>query len=92
MTKPKKKIEIKINFEKIKNKLKFNFFFSHLIQRPGFVLEERTKDNLPKELPANTQGTCHFLNNYHHPDVDESEPLDVHIQAAVTELEITGSL
>lgn len=62
------------------------------MQTPGFVLEERSKDNLPKELPANTEGTCHFLNNYHHPDVDENELLDVHIQAAVTEFGITGSL
>ncbi|XP_011299734.1 head-specific guanylate cyclase [Fopius arisanus] len=60
-----------------------------LMQRAGFILEERTKDNLPKEWPANTSGTCHFLNDYKHPEVDKSAPLDIHIKAAMKELEIT---
>lgn len=62
------------------------------MQGPGFILEERSKDNLPKELPASTPGTCHFLNDYKHPDVDETAPLDIHIQAAVKELGITGTV
>ncbi|XP_015604589.1 head-specific guanylate cyclase isoform X2 [Cephus cinctus] len=66
--------------------------YSCLIQRPGFILESRTKDNLPKEMPASASGTCYFLNGYHHSDVDRDEPLDVHVQAAIAELGITGSM
>ncbi|XP_034937594.1 head-specific guanylate cyclase [Chelonus insularis] len=66
--------------------------YEHLIQTPGFILEARTKDNLPKGMPANVPGTCHFINGYCHPDVNKSEPLDVHIQAAVTELGIAGGM
>ncbi|KAK0078472.1 hypothetical protein PV326_009330 [Microctonus aethiopoides] len=66
--------------------------YEHLIQRPGFILEERTRDNLPKEIPSSTPGTCHFLNGYHHPDVDVNNSLDVHIQAAITELDITSGM
>lgn len=58
---------------------------------PGFILEARTKDNLPKEMPSNTPGTCYFLNSYRHSDVDKSQPLDVHIQNALTELGIISS-
>lgn len=65
---------------------------SCLIQRPGFILEERTKDNLPKEMPTNVAGTCHFLNDYKHQDIKEDEPLEIHIQAAIKELDITGSV
>lgn len=69
---------------------KNKFFFSrHLIKTPGFILEERSRDNLPKEIPSSEPGTCHFLNGYRHPGVDESNPLDAHIQAAVTEYDIT---
>ncbi|KAF7991668.1 hypothetical protein HCN44_010469 [Aphidius gifuensis] len=88
-------VTIANKFESTSEPLRVNISpttYDHLMQTPGFVLEERTKDNLPKELPANTEGTCHFLNNYHHPDVDENELLDVHIQAAVTEFGISGSL
>ncbi|CAD6241131.1 GSCOCG00009155001-RA-CDS [Cotesia congregata] len=63
--------------------------YEHLIKTPGFILEKRSRDNLPKEIPSSEPGTCHFLNGYHHPGVDESNPLDAHIQAAVTEYDIT---
>ncbi|XP_066592201.1 head-specific guanylate cyclase isoform X2 [Prorops nasuta] len=63
-----------------------------LIQKSGFILEPRTKDNLPKQMPANVSGTCYFLNDYKHTDVDANEPLDVHIEAAVTELGISSSM
>ncbi|XP_053598429.1 head-specific guanylate cyclase [Microplitis demolitor] len=63
--------------------------YEHLIKTPGFILEERSRDNLPKEIPSSEPGTCHFLNGYRHPGVDESNPLDAHIQAAVTEYDIT---
>ncbi|XP_029171969.1 head-specific guanylate cyclase isoform X1 [Nylanderia fulva] len=63
-----------------------------LIQKSGFILEPRTKDNLPKGMPANVSGTCYFLNGYQHSDVSASEPLDVHIQAAITELGISSNM
>ncbi|XP_071559242.1 guanylate cyclase 1 soluble subunit alpha 2 [Temnothorax nylanderi] len=58
----------------------------------GFILEPRTKDNLPKGMPASESGTCYFLNGYQHSDVGASEPLDVHIQAAITELGISSNM
>lgn len=63
-----------------------------LIQKAGFILEPRTKDNLPKGMPANVSGTCYFLNGYQHSDASASEPLDVHIQAAITELGISSNM
>ncbi|XP_018398508.1 PREDICTED: head-specific guanylate cyclase [Cyphomyrmex costatus] len=63
-----------------------------LIQKSGFILEPRTKDNLPKGMPASVSGTCYFLNGYQHSGVDASEPLDVHIQAAITELGISSNM
>ncbi|XP_076766948.1 guanylate cyclase 1 soluble subunit alpha 2 [Xylocopa sonorina] len=51
----------------------------------GFDLEPREKEFLPKEFPANIEGTSHFLNDYKHKDVDESQPLDLHIQSAIRE-------
>ncbi|XP_001602491.2 head-specific guanylate cyclase [Nasonia vitripennis] len=65
--------------------------YEFLMQGPGFILEERSRDNLPKEMPRDTEGTCHFLNDYKHPEVEENEPLDTHIQAALNELGINGS-
>ena len=61
------------------------------MQKPGFILEARPKHNLPKEMPSNIPGTCYFLENYRHNKVDEREPLNVHIEAAVTELGINCS-
>lgn len=66
--------------------------YLYLIQKSGFILEPRTKDNLPKGMPANVSGTCYFLNGYQHSDVSASEPLDVHIQAAITELGISSNM
>ncbi|XP_029669591.1 head-specific guanylate cyclase [Formica exsecta] len=63
-----------------------------LIQKSGFILEPRTKDNLPKGMPANTSGTCYFLNGYQHSDVSANEPLDMHIQAAITEFGISSNM
>lgn len=62
------------------------------MQTPGFVLEERPKENLPKEMPRDTEGTCHFLTDYKHPEVDENQPLDDHVQAALKEFGINSSL
>ncbi|KAL6256937.1 hypothetical protein P5V15_011872 [Pogonomyrmex californicus] len=63
-----------------------------LIQKSGFILEPRTKDNLPKEMPAGVSGTCYFLNGYQHSSVSASESLDVHIQAAITEFGISSNM
>lgn len=65
--------------------------YRFLKQDPGFILEERPKDNLPKEMPQDTEGTCYFLNDYKHSEVDENETLDSHIQASLNELGINGS-
>ncbi|XP_046488944.1 guanylate cyclase 1 soluble subunit alpha 2 isoform X1 [Neodiprion pinetum] len=59
-----------------------------LTERAGFILEPRTKDNLPKEIPASLPGTCHFLNGYKHGDVEDDAPLDDHVNAALEELGI----
>ncbi|XP_070168174.1 guanylate cyclase 1 soluble subunit alpha 2 [Polyergus mexicanus] len=63
-----------------------------LIQKSGFILEPRTKDNLPKGMPANISDTCYFLNGYQHSDVNANEPLDMHIQAAITEFGISSNM
>ncbi|XP_011694069.1 PREDICTED: head-specific guanylate cyclase isoform X1 [Wasmannia auropunctata] len=63
-----------------------------LTQKSGFILEPRTKDNLPKGMPAGVSGTCYFLNGYQHSAVGASEPLDMHIQAAITEFGISSNM
>lgn len=63
-----------------------------LIQKSGFELEPRTKDNLPKGMPASESGTCYFLNGYQHSGVSASESLDAHIQAAITEFGISSNM
>lgn len=67
-------------------------FHRYLVQNSGFLLEPRTKDNLPKEMSANITGTCYFLNGYQHSDVSESESLDVHIRAAMKTLGISSNM
>ncbi|XP_020284314.1 head-specific guanylate cyclase [Pseudomyrmex gracilis] len=66
--------------------------YLYLVQNSGFILEPRTKDNLPKEISANITGTCYFLNGYQHSDVSESEPLDIHIRAAMKTLGINSNM
>jgi hypothetical protein len=43
-------------------------------------------------MSASVPGTCHFLTGYQHDDVGANEPLDAHIQAAITELGISSSM
>ncbi|XP_034195729.1 guanylate cyclase 1 soluble subunit alpha 2 [Osmia lignaria lignaria] len=59
---------------------------------PGFELEPRRKEFLPKEFPANIEGTSYFLYGYKHKDVDVNHPLDLHIQSAIREYGIGASL
>ncbi|XP_058789123.1 head-specific guanylate cyclase [Phymastichus coffea] len=66
--------------------------YSFLMQGPGFVLIERSKEDLPKEMPKDVEGTCYFLRDYKNSNIDENEPLDSHIQAALNELGINGSM
>lgn len=54
----------------------------------GFDLEPRPKEFLPKEFPANMEGTSYFLNGYKHKDVDVTLPLDLHIQSAIREYDL----
>ncbi|KAK1121793.1 hypothetical protein K0M31_010104, partial [Melipona bicolor] len=54
----------------------------------GFDLEPRPKEFLPKEIPANIEGTSYFLNGYKHKDVDVTFPLDLHIQSAIREYDL----
>ncbi|XP_003396026.1 head-specific guanylate cyclase [Bombus affinis] len=58
----------------------------------GFDLEPRQKEFLPKEFPANIEGTSHFLNGYKHKDVDVTFPLDLHIQSAIREYGLGSSV
>ncbi|XP_043267623.1 head-specific guanylate cyclase [Venturia canescens] len=88
-------VTIANKFESTSEPLRVNISpttYDCLIQRPGFIFEERTKDHLPKEMPTNISGTCHFLNDYKHPDIGDDDPLEIHIQAAIKELDITGSV
>ncbi|XP_051172534.1 head-specific guanylate cyclase isoform X1 [Leptopilina boulardi] len=81
-------------FESTSEPLRINISpttYQFLTQKPGFILEERTKDNLPKEMPANITDNCYFLNNYRDENIDENEALDIHIQAAIKELGIVSS-
>ncbi|KOX76798.1 Guanylate cyclase soluble subunit alpha-3 [Melipona quadrifasciata] len=57
----------------------------------GFDLEPRPKEFLPKEFPANIEGTSYFLNGYKHKDVDVTFPLDLHIQSAIREYDLVSS-
>ncbi|KAG7203637.1 hypothetical protein KM043_013672 [Ampulex compressa] len=59
---------------------------------PGFDLESRSKDYLPKEFPANIEGPSFFLNDYKHNNVDVNLPLDLHIQGAIREFGLGTSL
>ncbi|XP_048512030.1 head-specific guanylate cyclase isoform X2 [Athalia rosae] len=81
-------------FESTSEPLRINISpttYPSLTEVPGFILEPRSKDNLPKEMPANVPGTCHFLNGYKHCDVDEDAPLESHIKVALEELGIANS-
>ncbi|XP_043476394.1 head-specific guanylate cyclase isoform X2 [Leptopilina heterotoma] len=78
-------------FESTSEPLRINISpttYQFLMQKPGFILEARTKDNLPKEMPPDITDTCYFLNNYKHTNIDASEALEIHIQAAIKELDI----
>ena len=68
------------------------YVFRFLIQSPGFSFEPRSKDDLPKEMPPDTEGTCYFLEDYKHSSVESSKPLDAHIQAALVEYGISSTL
>ena len=43
-------------------------------------------------MPQDVEGTCHFLNNYKNPDIDDNESMDVHIQAALIRFGINGGV
>ncbi|XP_043799954.1 head-specific guanylate cyclase [Apis laboriosa] len=58
----------------------------------GFDLEPRQKEFLPKEFPANIEGTSYFLNDYKHKDVDATLPLDLHIQSAIREYSLGSTV
>lgn len=65
-------------------------FFSWLVKYPGFKFEllERDPSCLPKEFPNAGNSTCYFLNGYKHPGVDDAEPLETHIKAAMKQINI----
>ena len=47
----------------------FLFNINRLIKEtPIFETEARPRECLPKNFPAEIEGTCHFLNGYRHPD------------------------
>ncbi|KAJ8676637.1 hypothetical protein QAD02_012424 [Eretmocerus hayati] len=88
-------VTIANKFESTSEPLRINVSpttYEFLIKDHGFIMEERSRDNLPKEMPQDTEGTCHFLNDYKHPEVDEAETLDVHIQTALNDLGINGNM
>ena len=60
--------------------------FSLLVDYPGFTFEERGREYLPKDFPANIPGTCYFLNSYKHPDLPEESSLDEFIDAALEDI------
>ncbi|XP_067129797.1 guanylate cyclase soluble subunit alpha-1-like isoform X2 [Centruroides vittatus] len=62
--------------------------YSLLTETEGFSFVSRKPECLPREFPADIEGTCHFLDSYHHPDVERHQPLDVHIKKVVEELEL----
>ncbi|XP_055700034.1 head-specific guanylate cyclase [Phlebotomus papatasi] len=61
-----------------------------LVKYPGFKFEllERDPSCLPKEFPNAGNSTCYFLNGYKHPGVDDAEPLETHIKAAMKQINI----
>jgi len=56
-----------------------------------FVTEARPRDCLPKNFPADIEGTCHFLIDYRHPRIDptSASSLDQHIRLALDNLRVT---
>ena len=53
---------------------------------PGFKLTARSRDCLPPGFPPEIPGTCHFLDDYKHPGVDETAHIYQHITAALTDI------
>lgn len=59
-----------------------------MVTTPGFSFEERPKECLPKDFPANIPGSCHFIKGYHHINVPEDAPLDKHIEEGLKDIGI----
>ncbi|GAB0094847.1 Head-specific guanylate cyclase [Sergentomyia squamirostris] len=61
-----------------------------LVKYPGFKFElvDRDPSCLPKEFPNPGNSTCYFLTGYKHPGVDDAEPLETHIRAAMKQINI----
>ncbi|XP_023229672.1 guanylate cyclase soluble subunit alpha-2-like isoform X1 [Centruroides sculpturatus] len=62
--------------------------YSLLSRTDGFTFESRPPECLPRDFPTNIKGRCHFLDSYHHPDIEQQQPLDVHIKKIVEELKL----
>ncbi|XP_076034472.1 guanylate cyclase 1 soluble subunit alpha 2 [Oratosquilla oratoria] len=63
----------------------------HLAATPGWSFTPRSRDCLPKSFPQDIPGTPHFLDSYHHPDVDKNLPLPAHVNEALSLLEVDKS-
>lgn len=68
------------------------FILRRLTVTPGFTFEPRDRSYLPKELPSNVPGTCHFLTGYKHPDVPEESKLDDHIRIGLKDIDLCGDI
>ena len=64
-------------------------YFRYLSKAGGFQLTPRSRGCLPQGFPTEIEGTCHFLNSYIFPFVDESEQTSVnHIGMAIDHYKI----
>ena len=65
-------------------------FFRLLAPATGFRLNPRSRDCLPQGFPENIEGTCHFLDGYIFPYLEQkdSNPDTDHIALAVKHYKI----
>ena len=65
-------------------------FYSRCLSKAGgFHLTPRSRDCLPQGFPSDIEGTCHFLDSYSFPYIDDlgKSPVD-HISCAVEHYKI----
>lgn len=62
----------------------FWVFFRFLCQTDGFKFTPRSRDLLPEGFPADIEGTCHFLDDYKHPNAQvNGDEVSDHIALAI---------
>lgn len=85
-------VTIANKFESGSEPLKINISpttHSWLTEDPGFTMESRPRDCLPRGFPSDIPGTCYFLHGYKHVKISDEDPLETHINEALKNLSLT---